>query len=238
MAQIADRRAQLANNATAVFITLSAGGLAAALTWMQSLPLEPDQLSCNSVLLTRMPWVCGLLLCGLLSAAASPALTLELAAFRTSADLAITTGREARAPTALLVERECFRASSPNLQYEFRCLAVSTLNPGSDCDAHQLWASHRRADIGMSCISRKQDIYPTAGGGESADIVLPPSTGHGDVIVANQICALDPRCVWRSIRSECEHGHRDGIEQVGKKGHVEVCLPRSLRNPIVESWSP
>lgn len=64
-------RAQLANHATSVFVVLNAGGLAAALAWMQSLPLDVEKFSCNYILIRTIPWAAGLLLAGVLSTAIS-----------------------------------------------------------------------------------------------------------------------------------------------------------------------
>jgi hypothetical protein len=63
----AQLRAQIANQASWAFILLNAGGLAALLTWMQALPLQPEVFSCNYILIRTLPWVAGLLLLGILA---------------------------------------------------------------------------------------------------------------------------------------------------------------------------
>lgn len=64
-------RAQIAGQASWTFVLLNAGGLAAILTWMQSLPLEPHLDSCNYALLHNLPWAAALLLLGVLATAIS-----------------------------------------------------------------------------------------------------------------------------------------------------------------------
>ena len=64
-------RAQLANHATGLFVVLNAGGLAAALTWLQSLPIDAATYSCNGVLLRTVPWAAGLLIGGVIATAVS-----------------------------------------------------------------------------------------------------------------------------------------------------------------------
>lgn len=67
----AQLRTQLANHATAVFVALNAGGLAAALAWLQSLPLDTAAYSCNGVLLRTIPLAAALLICGVIATAGS-----------------------------------------------------------------------------------------------------------------------------------------------------------------------
>jgi len=64
-------RAQLANHATSVFVALNAGGLAAALAWLQALPIDPESYTCNYILIHTVPWAAGLLLAGVLATTAS-----------------------------------------------------------------------------------------------------------------------------------------------------------------------
>jgi len=61
----------LANHATGIFVALNAGGLAAALTWLQSLPIDAATYSCNGVLLRTVPWAAALLIGGVIATAVS-----------------------------------------------------------------------------------------------------------------------------------------------------------------------
>jgi hypothetical protein len=67
----AQLRTQLANHATGVFVALNAGGLAAALAWLQSLPMDAEAYSCNGVLLRTIPWAAALLVVGVIATATS-----------------------------------------------------------------------------------------------------------------------------------------------------------------------
>lgn len=70
-AEGAETRARIAGQASWVFILLNAGGLAATLTWVQALPLEPQHLNCGYVMLRTLPGVAGLLILGVLATVVS-----------------------------------------------------------------------------------------------------------------------------------------------------------------------
>lgn len=64
-------RSEIAGQSTQVLVLLNSGGLAATLTWLQSLPTGPNTNSCSYVLSTNLPVVAALLLAGVLAATGS-----------------------------------------------------------------------------------------------------------------------------------------------------------------------
>lgn len=62
-------RAQIASQMNWLLVWANAGGMAAILAWIQTLPLDTDPYTCNSVLLQVLPFAAKFMLAGLLTCA-------------------------------------------------------------------------------------------------------------------------------------------------------------------------